>query len=100
MRTPQVEQPSVADQQQNQDAPNQVVNVMPAHHHPLERTAVVHNHAHQQPHPAKRYEERYRSQEHAPPRPVGDGAAHQEAKARQLQQDQQEDDNQAGEGQE
>ena len=31
--------------------------------------------------------------------PVGNGAAHQEAQARQLQQDQQHDDDQAGEGQ-
>jgi hypothetical protein len=40
-----------------------------------------------------------RGKEHAPPRTVGNGGADQESEPRQLQQDQQDNNDQAGEGQ-
>jgi len=43
VRAAQVEQPAVAHQQQDENAPHEMVNVMPAHHHPLEMPLVVHD---------------------------------------------------------
>jgi hypothetical protein len=72
---------------------------MSAHHHPLEMSLMVHDSADQDADPDKGDQERDRGDEHAPPRPVGDGGADQESQPGQLQQHQQNHDNQAGKGQ-
>ncbi len=97
IRPSQVEQPSVADKEQDQNAPHQVVNVHPAHRHPLHMPLVVRNPVHQQPHARKRNQERNRGNEHALPRPVRNRGANQVSQPRQLQQHQQHNDDQADE---
>jgi len=99
MRPAQVHQPAVAHQQQNEDSPDQVVNVAAAHHHPLEGPHIVHDQADQDAGADKGKQKRRRGHEHALPGTVGDGRADQIAKPGQLQQDQQQDDHQAGKGQ-
>ena len=81
MRPAQVEQPAITHQQQDENAPYQVVNVHAMHHHPLEVSLVVHDPVNQDSHTRKCDQERDRGDEHAPPRPVGDGRAHQESQA-------------------
>jgi len=49
----QVKQPSITHQQQHQDAPHQMMNVVAAHHHPLERPVLMHNAADEQPYAGK-----------------------------------------------
>jgi hypothetical protein len=81
VRAAQVEQPAVTNQQQNQNAPHKMVNMMSTHHHPLKRPALMHDRTHKQAHANKGDKERYRRQEHAPPGPVRDGAAYQKSKS-------------------
>ena len=99
VRPSQVQQPAVADQQQDQNAPDQVMNVPSVDHHPLKMSLMVHDPVDQNAHAHKGDQEGDRGDEHAPPRPVGDGGADQEAQPGQLQQHQQDDDDQAGKGQ-
>ncbi len=70
-----------------------------AHHYPLEGAFAVGDEPHQDAHADKRNQEGYRGEEHPPARPVGNGAPHQKAQPRELQQDEQYDNDQAGEGQ-
>jgi hypothetical protein len=60
---------------------------------------MIHDPVNQDSDPRKRKQKRDRGDEHAPPWPVWDGRADQVPQPGQLQQDQQQDDNQAGEGQ-
>ena len=89
MRAAQVEKPSVADQQENENSPNQVVNVAAVDHHVLKGTHVPLNQVHEDADAGKRDEERNRGNEHAAPRPVGYGGTNDESQPRQLQQNQQ-----------
>jgi len=68
-----------------------------AHHHPLKRTFMVDDHPDQDPYSDKCEYERNRSDEHSLPGPIGNSAADQEAKPRELQENEQHDHNQAGE---
>ena len=60
---------------------------------------MIHDAVNQDADPRKRDQKRDRGDEHPPPRAVGDGGADQESQPGQLQQDQQDDNNQAGKGQ-
>jgi len=53
VRASQVQQPAVSDQQQDQNAPDQVVNMHSVHDHPLEMTLMIHNSVNQDRTPAK-----------------------------------------------
>jgi len=95
MAPPKIEQPSVANQQQNQDAPYQVMNVMSPDHHPSKRPMVVDDEAHDQPHARKRKQKRYRGNEHPSSRTIGNSRAYDESQTRELQQDEQQNDHEA-----
>ena len=71
------------------------MNVHSAHHHPLQMPLVIHDAVNQNPHSRKSDQERNRGDKHPLPRPVWNGGADQIAQARQLQQHQQHDDDQA-----
>jgi len=73
------------------------MNVHSAHHHPLHPPLVIRDPMHEKAYPGKGYEEGYGRNEHALPRPVGNGGADQVTQPRQLQHHQQHDDNQADE---
>jgi len=96
---PQVEQPAIAHQQQNQDPPDEVMNVVAMHHHPLEASLMMDDPVDENANSGEGEQEGDRGDEHAPPRAVGDGGAHQKSQPSQLQQDQQQHNNQAGKGQ-
>ena len=85
VRAAQIDQPSIAHQQQDEDAPHQVVNVRPAHHHPLEHAFVSRNPVDQDAHAYECEQKRNRGEEHALPRPVRYCAPHQEPQPGQLQ---------------
>ena len=99
VEAPQVQQPAIAHQQQNQNSPDQVMNVVAMHHHPLEVSLMLHDSVDEEADSGECEQEGDRGDEHAPPRTVGDGGADQESQPRQLQQDQQQHNNQAGKGQ-
>jgi len=92
----QVQQPAVAHQQQNQDAPHKVVDVEAAHGYPLKWPVIVNDQADEQPHAKKSDEKRDRGDEHAAPGAVRDGGAHQKSQAGQLEQHEQNNYDQAG----
>ncbi len=94
-----VEQPAVADEQQNQDSPDKVMDVAAAHDDPVERAVVMDDEADEQSRAQEGEEERNRGDEHAAAGTVWDGGANEKAQARELQEDEQHDDDQAGEGQ-
>jgi hypothetical protein len=100
VRAPEVKHPAVTDEQQDEDAPYQVMNVMAAHHHPLKGSFVVDDEADQDADADERDQERDRCNERAAARPVGDGAADEEPEARQLKEHQKYDYDQAGKGEE
>jgi len=89
VRSAEFQQISVADKQQDKNAPNQVMNVVAAHGDPIERADPCPNRHHQQPHPAEGNRKGDRSKEHALPRPIGDGGAYEIPQPRQLQEHQQ-----------
>jgi len=97
VRPSQIEQPPISNKKQNQDAPHQVVNVHPAHDHPLQVALVICDSMNQQPHTGEGNQKRNRRNEHALPRPVGYRGADQVAQSRQLQQHEQHRDDQADE---
>jgi len=88
-----IEQPAVADHQQDEDSPNQVVNVPAAHHHPIEWAIPFNDKGNQQPHAEKSDEEGDPRQKETPPRTVRDGCSNQIPKPRQLQNYQQDGGN-------
>jgi len=99
VRASEIEKPSVADEEQDQDAPDQVMDVPSADHHPFEGAVLVDNEADQQPRADKCNEERDRGQKHATPGPVGNGGSDEEAEPRELEKHQQDNDNKACENQ-
>ena len=99
MRPAEVEQPTVADGQQDQDSPDKVMDVAAAHNDPVKWAVVVDDEADEQAHAEKGDKERHRGDEHAAAGPVWDGGADEKAKAGELQQNEQHHDDKAGEGQ-
>ena len=94
-----VHQPSVAYQQKDEDSPDEVVNVHAMHNDPLEMSLMVDDPVDENPDSDKGDKEGDRGDEHAASRAVGDGGADEESDAGELQQDQEENDDEAGEGQ-
>jgi len=76
-----------------------MMDVVSAHHHPLKVPLMIDDAVHQDAHAHKGKQKTARGDEHAPPRPVRDGGAHQKAQPRELQQYQQHHRHEAGEGQ-
>jgi len=99
VRAAQIEQPSIADTQKNQNPPDQMVNVAAMHHYILERAYVPRNQVNQHANAGERNQERYRGDEQATPWPVGDGGPDEEAQACQLQQKEQNRNHNGGERQ-
>jgi len=93
---PQVKQPSVTDQQQNENAPHQVMNVEAVHRDPLERAMLMHDQPNQNADAQKGDEERDRGNEHAPPGTVGNGGANENAQPGEMQKHQQHHDDHGG----
>jgi hypothetical protein len=92
-----VKQPAIADEQQDENSPHKMMDVKAANHYPLERAAIVNDKVDQQTHAQEGDEEGDRGQEHAAARAVRNGGADEIAEARQLQKNQQDDDDHAGE---
>jgi len=99
MVSSQVQQPAVTDQQQDENPPDQVVNVRSADHHPLEMALMIHDPVNEDADSHKREQKGDRGDEHALARAVGDGGADEIPQPGQLEEHQQRDDDQAGEGQ-
>jgi len=51
MLSPQVQEPAIANQQQDEDSPDQVMNVVAADHDPLHVAFVIHNPVNKNPNP-------------------------------------------------
>jgi len=95
----QVEQPAITDQQKNQNAPHQVMDVVATDHDPAKGAFLGDDGADEKADTDECKEKRDRSNEHATAWPVGDGGADEEAQPGELEQDEQDDDDQAGKGQ-
>jgi len=76
-----IEQPSIAHQEQDEYAPDEVVNVAAAHHDPFKGAVLVNDQADQKPHPDERNQERDRCDKHAAAGAVWDCGADQKAQA-------------------
>jgi len=98
VRTSQIQEPAVADQQQNENTPDQVVNVVAADCDPCERAHVGSDCHHEYANAGKGYDEGNRGNEHALAWPVGDAGMNQISQAGQLQQHQEHNDDQGGKG--
>ena len=98
MRTAEVEQPAVADEQQNQNSPDKVMDVAAVHDDPVEWAVVVDDEADEQTHAEEGDKKRHRGDEHAAAGPVWDGGADEKAQASELQEHEQHHNYQAGEG--
>jgi len=94
-----VEQPAVADQEQDDDAPDQVMDVVAAHGNPLEGAGLVDDGADQEANAREGEKKCDGGQKGAPTGPVGDGGADEESNTSELHQDQQDDDDEGGKGQ-
>lgn len=96
MRSPQVEQPAISDEKQNEDAPDKVMDVMSVNHDPTKGTMIVDHELNQQPHTRKSEKERYGGNEHASAGAIGDGRTDNESESSELQEHEQDDNDHAG----
>jgi len=97
MRSTQVKQPAVTNEQKNQDSPDQVVDVVAPDDDPLKWADVVCDEPDQDAHADEGDQEGDGSDEHAPSGTIGDGAANDKTQTGKLQQHQQDHYDQAGE---
>jgi len=81
VRSTEIEQPSIAHQEQDEYAPDEVMNVAAAHHDPLKRPMLVHDQADQKPHTDERNQERNRCNKHASAGAIGNCGADEKAQA-------------------
>jgi len=95
LRPAKVQQPAIPHQKQDENAPNKVVYVQPAHRYKLQTTLVVHDPVNQNSHSDKRNKKRNRRKEHALSGPVRNCRANQVAQSCQLQKDKQHNDDKA-----
>jgi len=94
-----VEQPSIAHQEENEDAPYQVMDVVAAHGDPLEGSGLVDDGTDQKANTPEGEKECDRGEKGAPAGPVGDGGADEEPQAGELKQHEQEGNDEGGKGQ-
>ncbi len=99
MVVPEVEQPSVTDQEEDDDAPHKVMDVMAAHRDPLEWAGLVDDGADQKAYASEGKKERDGGEKRAPARPVWDGGADEEPNPGELKQHEQNNNDKGGKGQ-
>jgi len=97
MGAAQVQEPAIPDEEQNENTPDQVMNVVAADGDPFEWAHVGPDCHHEYANADKGDDKGNRGNKHALARPVGDGGMNQISQAGQLQQDQEHDDYQGGE---
>jgi len=93
MLAAQIKKPSIADEQEDEDPPDEVMDVTSADHHPVKRADVVRDEADQDAHAEKRDDKGERGDEETPARAVGDGGADEKTDAREMEEQQQGGDN-------
>jgi len=99
VRASQVQEPSVADEKQNQDSPNEMMDVLSANHDPIEWSVAVYDKINQQADSEEGDEKGHGGEKHAPAGPVGDGCPDEISEFGELQQDQEHCDDQCEEEQ-
>lgn len=99
MRAPEIEQPSVAHQEKDEDAPDKVVNMPASDYNPPKWPVLMSDETDQEPNADEGNQKGNRRDKHTTPRAIGDCGADQIAQASQLKKHQEQDYNQAGENQ-
>jgi hypothetical protein len=92
----QIEKPSVADEEQNEDSPDKVVDVTSADHDPVEWADVVRDEADEDSHAEKGNEKGEGGDEKAAARAVGNGGADQKADPGEMKEKKKSGDNEGG----
>jgi len=92
----QVKQPSIADDEEDEDSPDKMMDVASANHDPVEWADVVGDEADEDSHAKKSDQKGERRDEKTPARAVRDGGPNQKADARKVQEEQKGGDNNGG----
>jgi hypothetical protein len=85
MRAAQVKQPAIADEEQNKDSPDQVMNVPATHHDPVEWSLAVYDEGNEQTDAQEGHEKCNRSEKNAASWTVRDRCADQVSEPCELQ---------------
>jgi len=81
MRAAQIQQPSIAHEEQDQYAPDEVMNMAPTHHDPLKGPVLMSNKTYQEPYADECDQKGNRRNKHAAARAIGNCGADEKAQA-------------------
>ena len=97
MLASQIKKPSIADEEQDEDSPDKVMNVTPADHHPVKRADMVRDEADKDSHAEKCDEKCEGGDEESPTRAVGNGGADEKADVCEMEKEKKGGDYKGGE---